>query len=243
VQELPERRGGVEPARPRAGGTDEGREPLATFRRRGSRLTAAQAGAWDRCAEAWHIPDEAAESPFDPAEWFGRTAPLVVEVGSGIGETAVAVAAERPDVDILAFEVWRPGVAETLRRIERAAVRNVRTCSVDAVWSLGHLLGPGSLTELWTFFPDPWPKKRHHKRRLVTPQFASLAVSRLAVGGVWRLSTDWADYAARMRAVLDCEPSLQGGPVPRWPSRPTTRFERRAAREGRGVVDLAYRRV
>jgi tRNA (guanine-N7-)-methyltransferase len=170
-------------------------------------------------------------------------APLVVEVGSGIGETAAAVAAERPEVDVIAFEVWRPGVAETLRRLDRAGVRNVRTCSIDAVWSLGHLLGPGSVAELWTFFPDPWPKKRHHKRRLVTRQFAAMAATRLAVGGVWRLATDWPDYAAQMRSVLDAEPTLQGGPSPRWPHRPTTRFERRAAREGRTVVDLAYRRV
>jgi tRNA (guanine-N7-)-methyltransferase len=175
--------------------------------------------------------------------WFGRIAPLVVEVGSGVGETATAVAAERPEVNVLAFEVWRPGVAETLRRIERAGVTNVRTCSVDAVWSMRHLLGPGSVSELWTFFPDPWPKKRHHKRRLITPPFAALAASRLAEGGVWRLATDWSDYAEQMRDVLDAEPALEGGQVPRWPHRPMTRFERRAAREGRSVADLAYRRL
>jgi tRNA (guanine-N7-)-methyltransferase len=119
----------------------------------------------------------------------------------------------------------------------------VRLIGVDAVWSVEHLLAPGSLAELWTFFPDPWPKQRHHKRRLVGPDFARLAASRLTAGGTWRLATDWADYARQMREVLDAEPDLDGGVVPRWEERPVTRFERKGREAGRSITDLAYRRV
>ena len=106
-----------------------------------------------------------------------------------------------------------------------------------------HLFGPGELAELWTFFPDPWHKTRHHKRRLVTPAFAALAASRLAPGAVWRLATDWADYAEQMVEVLDAEPLLTGGVVPRWDERPVTRFERRGLAAGRTIIDLTYVRV
>ena len=113
----------------------------------------------------------------------------------------------------------------------------------DAVWSLEHLIAPDGMVELWTFFPDPWPKTRHHKRRLVNPSFARLAASRLAPGGVWRLATDWSDYAEQMVRVLDAEPALEGGPVPRWEERPITKFERKGVEAGRTITDLAYRRV
>ena len=113
---------------------------------------------------------------------------------------------------------------------------------MDAVWCLEHLFAAGEVAELWTFFPDPWPKKRHHKRRLVTPAFAALAASRLQPGGVWRLATDWAEYAGRMLAVLDAEPRLAGGPTERWADRPVTKFERKGIASGRSIVDLTYRR-
>ena len=116
-------------------------------------------------------------------------------------------------------------------------------CSVDAVWCLEHLIAEGQLAELWTFFPDPWHKKRHHKRRLVNPDIARLAATRLAPGAAWRLATDWADYADQAQEVLDAEPLLDGGRVPRWEDRPVTRFERRGVAEGREIIDLAYRRV
>jgi tRNA (guanine-N7-)-methyltransferase len=114
------------------------------------------------------------------------------------------------------------------------------------VWSLEHLLGRESISELWTFFPDPWPKTRHRKRRLVSPAFAAVAASRLLPGARWRLATDWPDYAAQMRAVLDAEPLLRNeydGPAPRWSERPLTRFERRGIRDGRPVTDLVYQRL
>jgi tRNA (guanine-N7-)-methyltransferase len=143
---------------------------------------------------------------------------------------------------VLAFEVWRPGVADTLDRIAAAGVTNVRLLSVDAVWSMEHLVAADALAGLWTFFPDPWHKKRHHKRRLVTPGFARLAATRLAPGATWRLATDWADYAEQMVEVLDAEPLLEGGPVPRWADRPVTKFERKGLAAGRAITDLAYRR-
>mgnify|MGYP006174960093 CR=1 FL=1 len=117
--------------------------------------------------------------------------------------------------------------------LERTGAENVRMISVDAVWSMEHLLDPGQVHELWTFFPDPWPKKRHHKRRLVDARFAGLVAGALVPGGRWRLATDWADYADQMQEVLDAEPTLEGGRAERWAERPLTRFERK------GLTDRA----
>ena len=111
------------------------------------------------------------------------------------------------------------------------------------MWSLEHLVAPGALEELWTFFPDPWPKARHHKRRLVQPEFAALVASRLRPGGVWRLATDWAPYAEHMLVTLDAEPALEGGRVERWAARPVTKFERKGLAVDREIADLLYRRV
>jgi tRNA (guanine-N7-)-methyltransferase len=217
---------------------------VLSYSRRGNRFTPHQAAAWAAHHERWVIPEEAVDQPgFSLADWFGREAPLIVEIGSGVGEATAHLAASRPDHDVLAFEVWRPGVADTLWRLAEAGADNVRLIGVDAGWSFEHLLGPAVVSELWTFFPDPWPKQRHHKRRLVTPSFARVAASRLAPGATWRLATDWADYADQMRAVLDAEPTLEGGPVPRWEDRPVTRFERKGLDAGRAITDLAYTRV
>jgi len=216
---------------------------VLSYSRRGSRFTPTQARAWADHHEQWVIPDHAVDDPgFDLARWFGREAPLVVEIGSGVGEATAALAAARPDHDVLALEVWQPGVADTLWRVAEAGADNVRVCGVDAVWVLEHLIAPGRLTELWTFFPDPWPKTRHHKRRLVDAGFAALAAGRLAPGATWRLATDWSHYAEQIRVVLDAEPLLTGGPVPRWGDRPVTRFERKGLEAGRTITDLAYTR-
>jgi tRNA (guanine-N7-)-methyltransferase len=216
---------------------------VLTYSRRGSRFTPTQAAAWEAHHDSWVIPEHAVDDPgFALSDWFGRDAPLVVEIGSGIGESTAALAATRPSYDILALEVWLPGVADGLGRVAEAGATNVRFCSVDAVWSMEHLVGEGSLVGLWTFFPDPWPKKRHHKRRLVNRSFAHLAASRLAPGATWRLATDWADYAEQMREVLDAEPLLSGGVTARWEERPVTRFERKGVVAGRGITDLAYSR-
>ena len=167
------------PARPHLRFTEEGQRirEVLTYSRRGNRFTPSQQESWDAHHDDWVIPDAAVDEPgFTLERWFGRSAPLIVEIGSGIGEATAVLAAARPDLNILAFEVWRPGVAHTLGLLAEAGADNVRLVSVDAVWALEHLISPGGIEELWTFFPDPWPKTRHHKRRLVTPDFARLVV-------------------------------------------------------------------
>jgi tRNA (guanine-N7-)-methyltransferase len=233
-------------ARPHLRFTEDGRRirEVLTYSRRGSRFTPSQQESWDAHHEAWVIAEDAVDRPgFSLAQQFGRSAPVVVEIGSGIGEATAALAAARPDLDVLALEVWRPGVAHTLGLLAEAGASNVRLLGVDAVWSLEHLFSPGSVHELWTFFPDPWPKQRHHKRRLVAPSFARLAASRLRPGGSWRLATDWAEYAETMVEVLDAEPALTGGRVARWADRPVTKFERKGVAVGRQIIDLEYRRT
>lgn len=239
----------VRPARPHTGVTEDGRRlaQVLTYARRGSRLSNRQGEAWERHSGRWWIPEESVDAlDFDVRRCFeDPSAPLVVEIGSGIGEATAALAAERPACNVLAFEVWRPGVAETFIRLDEAGATNVRLISVDAVWSMEHLLGEGDVSELWTFFPDPWPKKRHQRRRLVNPRFAEVAASRLVAGGLWRLATDLTAYAEQMTEVLDADPSLErvhDGPAPRWDERPMTRFERRGIRAGHRITDLAYRR-
>ncbi|GAA3681518.1 tRNA (guanosine(46)-N7)-methyltransferase TrmB [Nocardioides ginsengisoli] len=239
-------KGGVTPARPHHKLTDDGRRlrEVLTYSRRGSRFTPKQQAAWDAYAEQWVIPDEAVDVPgFSFAERFGREAPLIVEIGGGVGEATAALAAARPSSNILALEVWLPGVAESLGRVAEAGATNVRFCGVDAIWTLEHLIAPDSISELWTFFPDPWHKTRHHKRRLVNPEYAAMIASRLAPGAAWRLATDWADYAEQMIEVLDAEPRLEGGVVERWSERPVTKFERKGLAKERTITDLVYRRV
>ena len=156
-----------------------------------------------------------------------------------------ALAATRPSYDVLAFEVWRPGVAETLSRLAAAGAGNVRLLGVDAVWSMEHLVASGSLAELWTFFPDPWHKKRHHKRRLIqSPLIAHLA-SRMAPGAYLHCATDWEPYAHQILQVLSDEPTLANtaadyAPKPAY--RPLTKFENRGLRLGHGVWDLVFKK-
>jgi tRNA (guanine-N7-)-methyltransferase len=217
---------------------------VLSYARRGSRFTPSQQAAWDAHHDAWVIPIEDVDRPgFAVADRFGREAPLVVEVGSGVGEATAALAAAHPELDVLALEVWVPGIAAGLAKVADAGATNVRFCALDAAWAFSHLLAPAGLAGLWTFFPDPWPKVRHHKRRLVDPAFATLAVDRLAPGATWRLATDWADYAEVMRRVLDAQPLLEGGVVERWAERPVTKFERKGLEAGRTITDLAYTRL
>jgi len=234
------------PARPHLRFTEDGRRirEVLSYARRGSRFTPTQQEAWETHHPRWVIPDVAVDDPsFCLADWFGRRAPVVVEIGSGVGEATAALAVRRPEVDVLALEVWRPGVAHTLGLLGEAGVENVRLLALDAVWALEHLFEADSVEEVWTFFPDPWPKKRHHKRRLVSAGFARLVASRLRPGGRWRLATDWSEYAQQMRSVLDAEPGLTGGVVARWADRPVTKFERKGLAAGRAIVDLTYRAV
>lgn len=236
----------VTPARPHLKLTDDGRRvrEVLSYSRRGQRFTPRQAEAWEAHHEGLVVPDEAVDDPdFSWAAWFGRQAPMILEIGSGVGEATAVLAAARPAYDVLALEVWRPGVADTLWRLAETGATNVRLCGVDAVWTTEHRIAPGALEEVWTFFPDPWHKKKHRKRRLVDADFAALVASRLRPGGVWRLATDWGDYAEQMEAVLDAEPALKGGVVERWSERPVTKFERKGVEAGRAITDLVYRRV
>jgi tRNA (guanine-N7-)-methyltransferase len=233
----------VRPARPHHKLTEDGRRmrEVLSYSRRGSRFTPRQAEGWAAHQADWVIPEEAVDRPdFELASWFGREAPLIVEIGSGVGEATAALAVSRPEYDVLALEVWRPGVADGLWRVAEAGATNVRFCTLDAAWFLEHVLAAGSVAELWTFFPDPWHKKKHNKRRLVDPDFASMAASRLVPGGAWRLATDWADYADQMVEVLDAVPGLSGGVVERMADRPVTRFERKGLDKGRRITDLRY---
>ena len=233
------------PARPRQKYTEDGQRmrEVLSYSRRGGRFTPSQQASWDAHHRDWVVPDAAVDEPsFSWPGVFGREAPVIVEIGSGVGEATAVLAAQRPSYDVVALEVWRPGVAHTLGLLADEGADNVRLLSVDAVWCLENLFEPDGIEELWTFFPDPWPKQRHHKRRLVTPEFAGLVGSRLRPGGLWRLATDWAEYAEQMRVVLDAEPTLEGGPTERWADRPVTKFERKGINAGRTIADLAYRR-
>ena len=216
-------------------------------------MNESQRAAWDRNFDRLVIPvphadlatSIAAEASVDWVAAFGRQAPLTVEIGSGGGDSLVPMAAQRPESNVVAFEVFDPAVASTLGRIERAGIDNVRIVVADGVQGLGRLFPDGSISELWTFFADPWHKKRHHKRRLIDRGFAAIVAGKLAPGGVWRLATDWAEYALWMREHLDSAPGLinvHDGWAPRLAARPVTKFEARGIAAGRQIFDLTYRR-
>lgn len=209
-------------------------------------MTPAQTSALSRLWPRYGI-DPPSAAPLDLDAVFGRRAARVCEIGFGNGEHLRIRAAAKPEQDFLGIEVHRPGVGRLLRELESAGLTNVRVACHDAVEVLQRWLGPESLNELVLYFPDPWPKKRHHKRRLLQTGFAHLGATRLKPGGIWRLATDWADYARQMREVLDAEPLLANlggadGFCSRPAERPPTRFEQRGQRLGHAVFDLTYRR-
>ena len=218
-------------------------------------MSEAQDRAWSELAPHYVIDaprDLAATSilpgsSIDPAAVWGREAPLIVEIGSGQGHAIVHAATSRPDDDFLAIEVFRAGLARTMLDADRAGARNLRLVEANAPEVLQHLLPAASVDELWVFFPDPWHKKKHTKRRLVAEGFAEIAATALRDGGVLRLATDWEDYALQMRAVLaaapEFEPTFEGEWAPRFEGRVLTAFERKGARVGRDIRDLSYRRV
>ncbi|MBD8080643.1 tRNA (guanosine(46)-N7)-methyltransferase TrmB [Cellulosimicrobium arenosum] len=243
------------------GGARYRRDPVSFVRRTG-RLTPRLQQAWDAHHERYlvDVPRDAAVTSVDPSfrlvphELFGRSAPLVVEIGSGQGEAVVAAAEREPERDFLALEVYLPGLAKTVREAGRRDLTNLRLLEVNAVEVLASTLPAGSVDELWVFFPDPWHKSRHTKRRLVTPSFGALAERVLRVpdggrpGGTLRLATDWAPYAAKMVEALDAAPGLAnvhgpGGVAPRFGGRVRTGFEHKGEVAGRAVTDLEYVRV
>ncbi|SFC91855.1 tRNA (guanine-N7-)-methyltransferase [Micromonospora sediminimaris] len=216
---------------------------IRTYHPRRGRMSGRQVTALDQLWPRYGLRVADAD-PFDPVDLFGRRAPLVVEIGSGMGDATAEMAAADPDRDYLAVEVHTPGIANLLDLIHLRELGNVRIVEGDAM-ELLDLLPPSSLDAVHVFFPDPWPKSRHHKRRLIQPTHVARLRSRLAVGGTLHCATDWAEYAEAMRATLDADPGLVNaydGYAPRPAYRPVTRFERRALRAGRPVADLIYRR-
>ncbi|NLE99029.1 MAG: tRNA (guanosine(46)-N7)-methyltransferase TrmB [Propionibacterium sp.] len=224
-----------------------------SFVRRSSRMNDSQRGAWNRHAADYIVDVPAGElstslaegAAVDWAEEFGREAELIVEIGSGAGDSLVPMAAGRPDANVVAFEVFEPAVASTLGRLGRDGVTNVRLVVADGAQALGQLFDDATVGELWTFFADPWHKARHHKRRLVSRSFGDVVAAKLRPAGLWRLATDWEDYALWMREQLDDHPALEnvhGGWSPRLAERPVTKYEARGIAQGRQVFDLTYRR-
>lgn len=175
----------------------------------------------------------------NPEEEFGRTGRLVLEIGSGQGEAIIHAATHNPETNFLALEVYRPGVAQTLQRIRTTGVTNIRLVQVDAAEALDTMIPAGSVDELWVFFPDPWHKARHNKRRLVTDSFVERAARVLRPGGVWRLATDWADYARQMREVIGASELFDlNAEAPRFAGRVRTSFERKGLEKDREITDL-----
>ena len=180
-------------------------------------------------------------APISAEKIFGRSAPLVAEIGSGMGETTAEIAQAHPDTDYLAIEVHGPGVGSLLKRIEALALGNLRVIRHDAVEVLEHMIADGALAGIHLFFPDPWPKKRHHKRRLVQPPFAALTARKLAPGGYLHAATDWPEYAAQIDAVFSAHPLFRKDPG-HGKTRPLTKFERRGLGLGHAVRDLVFQR-
>ncbi|WP_434743948.1 tRNA (guanosine(46)-N7)-methyltransferase TrmB [Micromonospora sp. SH-82] len=209
-------------------------------------MTSRQIDALDRLWPTYGLTvSDVADGPLDPSALFGREAPVVLEIGSGMGDATAAMAADDPDRDYLAVEVHTPGIANLLDLVGRDGLTNVRVAEGDAL-DLVHALPVDSLDAVHVFFPDPWPKTRHHKRRIIQAGHVALLRSRLAPGGVLHCATDWAEYAESMRHTLDGDPELVSphpGWAPRPAHRPVTKFERRAHREGREVFDLVYHRA
>jgi len=219
---------------------------IRSFVLRAGRMTPAQERA---LSELWPLYGiEYRGDPLDLEAIFGRRAPRRLEIGFGIGEVIGSLAENHPQIDYLGIEVHRPGVGRLLLHAQQAGLRNLRVICHDAVEVLQAGIPDGALDEMLVFFPDPWHKKRHHKRRLIDSDFVASAAAKLRTGGVLRLATDWQEYAEQMLTVCNANPQLaslsaDGTYVARPDFRPPTRFERRGARLGHGVWDLAYTKL
>jgi tRNA (guanine-N7-)-methyltransferase len=213
--------------------------PIRSYVLRQGRTTPAQQRALEELYPKYGLPFTG--DPLSFRETFGRAAPTVVEIGSGMGETTAAIAKARPDADFIAVEVHGPGVGGLLNRISKEELANLRVIRHDAVEVLERMIPDGSLAAIHLFFPDPWPKKRHHKRRLVQPEFAALAARKLAPGGVLHAATDWPDYAEHMLLVFSDERRLERAEKG-FAERPPTKFEARGRRLGHPISDLYFRR-
>lgn len=220
---------------------------IVSFVQRGERMTVGQERAWDTYWEKMgNDVKSLPEGPLDFDSWFGRSAPVLLEIGSGMGETTSQLVAAAPELNYVAVEVYKPGLAQLLLRGEHlGGLDNLRVLRGDAVDLLTDHVAPASLHGVRIFFPDPWPKKKHHKRRLVQPEFVSLLASRLEPGGVLHLATDWEHYADQMLEVCSGErllTNMYDGWAPRPDWRPVTKFEQRAVNEDRVSHDLMFKR-
>ena len=218
--------------------------PIRSFVLRQGRVSNAQQRAYDALLPQFGIPYSA--QPLELDAIFGRVAPKFVEIGFGMGETTATVAAQHRENDYLGIEVHTPGVGSLLKAIAERDLTNVRIIQHDAVEVLSEMIPPATLSGVHIFFPDPWPKKRHHKRRLLQPAFISLIAERLAAGAYLHAATDWREYAEFILDVLRAEPRLANiakDYAPRPDYRPLTKFEARGLKLGHGVWDIIFRRV
>lgn len=218
--------------------------PIRSYVLRQGRFSPAQQRAYAQLLPRFGIPYRAER--LDLRQAFGRRAPVVAEIGFGMGETTARIAAANPDKDYLAIEVHSPGVGSLLKRIAEQEIRNIRIVQHDAVEVLRDMVPEASLAAIHIFFPDPWPKKRHHKRRLLQGDFAELAVTRLEKGGNLHIATDWKEYADEVLALLTTIPGLRNtaaGFAERPATRPETKFERRGRRLGHEVWDVVFERT
>ena len=216
---------------------------IRSFVTRAGRLSTAQARAIETLGPQFCIPY--AKAPLDVEGAFGRSAPTIFEIGFGMGETTAKIAAGMPDKNFIGVEVHTPGVGSLLKLIGELGLNNVRLIQHDAVEVLTHMIAPASLAGAHVFFPDPWHKARHNKRRLLQAPLVGLLASRIAAGGYLHCATDWQDYAEQMLAVLSAEPALQNTSedyAARPDYRPVTKFENRGLRLGHGVWDLVFRK-
>ncbi|MGB9306069.1 MAG: tRNA (guanosine(46)-N7)-methyltransferase TrmB [Mycobacterium sp.] len=231
--------------------------PPTAFRSRRSALSNAQRQTWERLwpqlgmmalpgSESRTEDGSPGPAPLDTRQWFGREAPVVLEIGSGSGSSTLAMARDEPDIDVIAVEVYRRGLAQLLCAIDSEKVSNVRLIRGNALDVLQNLIAPQSLTGVRVFFPDPWPKARHHKRRLLQPATVALIADRLLPGGVLHAATDHAGYAEDIASAGDAEPRLcrvePGTRLPISVVRPTTKYETKAQEAGSAVAELIWKR-
>lgn len=219
--------------------------PVRSFVRREGRMTDGQKRALENLMARYGLAGEGPALDFQAV--FGRQAPVTLEIGFGDGESLLEMARQSPDQDFLGIEVHRPGVGHLLARVEELGLENLRVICHDGVEVLRHRIASQSLDGLQLFFPDPWHKKRHHKRRIVQAAWLALVADRLQPGGRLHMATDWQDYAEHMLTLADAEPALEnlagvGRFAPDRGGRPETKFERRGLHRGHGVWDLIYRK-
>lgn len=232
---------------PAPDGTPAHHRGIRSYVLRRSHFSNAQRDAFERLMPVFGLRYQ--DTPLDYTATFGRTAPVVLEIGFGMGDTTAEIAANAPNINFIAIDVHTPGVGALLKLVEQKGLQNLRVMEHDATEVMANMIAPDSLDGIHVFFPDPWPKARHHKRRLIQTPFVAQLISRLKPGGYLHLATDWQDYADQMANVLAGFESLSDsapGPMPSASlpcPRPSTRFERRGERLGHGITDLIRYRV